>query len=109
MNDKDIALANAKVVYKTLLTAGNYAVSQTTVKPGGETEWHRHTYVADRFLVVQGVLTVETKMADTIVRTQVRDHHTVEPGVVHHVKNETADDVIYIMVQSGGTRDIVIV
>jgi beta-alanine degradation protein BauB len=107
MNDKDIALANAKVIYATLLTAGTYAVAQTTVKPGGETQWHHHTHIRDRFLVVQGVLTVETKMADRIVRTQVRDHHTVEPGVVHHVKNETAEDVIYIMVQSGGDRDIV--
>jgi beta-alanine degradation protein BauB len=108
MNDKDIPLANNKVIYRTLLTADDYAVAQTTVKPGGETQWHRHTDVKDRFLVIHGVLTVETKTAGRIVRTEVCDHHTVEPGVLHHVRNETIDDVVYIIVQSGGARDIVL-
>jgi len=108
VNDKDIPLANAKVLYKTLLTEQGYAVSQTTVRAGGETQWHHHTHVRDRFVVVQGVLTVETKTGELVERTQVHDHYTVEPGVVHHVMNETADDVVYIMIQSGGARDIVL-
>ncbi|SAK90370.1 Mannose-6-phosphate isomerase [Caballeronia temeraria] len=108
MNDKDIPLANQKVVDKTLLTADGYAVAQTTVAPGGETKWHHHTHVKDRFLVVQGVLTVETRIADRTVSRRVRDHYTVEEGVVHHVKNETAHDVVYITVQSGGASDIVL-
>ncbi|AQG98766.1 cupin [Burkholderia sp. KK1] len=108
MNDKDIPLANQKVVYETLLTADSYVVAQTTVKPGGETQWHHHTHVRDRFLVVRGVLTVETRTAEGVVSRQVRDHYTVDQGVVHHVKNETADDVIYVMVQSGGASDIVL-
>jgi mannose-6-phosphate isomerase-like protein (cupin superfamily) len=108
MNDKDIPLANAKVLYKTLLMEQGYTVSETTVRAGGETQWHHHTHVRDRFVVVQGVLTVETKTGGLIDRTQVHDHYTVEPGVVHHVKNETTDDVVYIMIQSGGARDIVL-
>ncbi|CAB3771377.1 cupin domain-containing protein [Paraburkholderia humisilvae] len=108
MNDKDIPLANDKVLYKTLLTEQSYTVSQTTVRAGGETQWHRHTHVRDRFVVVQGVLTVETKTGELIDRMQVYDHYTVEPGVIHHVMNETADDVVYIMIQSGGARDIVL-
>ncbi|SAK61247.1 Cupin domain protein [Caballeronia fortuita] len=108
MNDEDIPLANQKVVYKILLTTDDYAVAQTTVAPGGETQWHHHTHVKDRFLVVKGVLTVETRIAGRTVSRQVRDHYTVEPGVVHHVKNETAGDVVYIMVQSGGASDIVL-
>jgi beta-alanine degradation protein BauB len=108
MNDKDIPLANSKVLYKTLLTEEGYAVSQTTVLPGGETAWHHHTNVRDRFVVVQGVLTVETKVGERVGRTQVDDHHTVEPGVIHHVRNETSDIVVYINIQSGGERDIVL-
>ncbi len=108
MNDKDIPLATSEVLYKTLLTEDSYTVSQTTVRPGGQTQWHHHTHVRDRFVVVQGVLTVETKTGDLIDRMQVHDHHTVESGVVHHVMNETPDDVIYIMIQSGGARDIVL-
>lgn len=72
------------------------------------TQWHHHTEVRDRFLVVRGVLTVETKTADRIVGTAVCDHYTVEPGALHHVRNDTIDDVVYIMVQSGGARDIVL-
>jgi len=108
MNDQDIPLANSKVLYKTLLVEEDYAVSQTTVLPGGETEWHRHTIVRDRFDVVQGVLTVETKVGERVDRTQVDEHYTVEPGVIHHVRNETSDNVVYINIQSGGKRDIVI-
>jgi mannose-6-phosphate isomerase-like protein (cupin superfamily) len=107
MNDNNIPLANSKVLYKTLLIEEDYAVSRTTVFPGGETEWHRHTNVRDRFVVVQGVLTVETKVAGMVDRTQVDEHHTVEPGVIHHVRNETSDNVVYINIQSGGERDIV--
>jgi beta-alanine degradation protein BauB len=108
-DDKDIPLANSKVLYETLLNEEGYAVARTTVRPGGQTQWHRHTHVSDRLMVVRGVLTVETRLGERIERTQVRDHHTVEPGITHHVKNETPDDVVYIMVQSGGTRDIVLV
>lgn len=108
MEDKDIPLANDGVLYRTLLTDNDYAVSRTTVLPGGETQWHHHTRVRDRFMVVQGVLTVETRTGDRIERTQVHDHYTVEPGVVHHVRNETSTEVVYINVQSGGARDIVL-
>ncbi|SEK14024.1 cupin domain-containing protein [Paraburkholderia diazotrophica] len=108
MNDENIPLANSKVLYKTLLIEENYAVSQTTVLPGGETEWHHHTNVRDRFVVVQGILTVETKVGELVDRKQVDDHYTVEPGVIHHVRNETFDNVVYINVQSGGERDIVL-
>lgn len=108
MNDRDIPLANSKVLYETLLTEEDYTVSRTTVRAGGETQWHFHTNVRDRLVVVQGVLTVETKVGERVDRTQVLDHHTVEAGVIHHVRNETPDDVIYIMIQSGGARDIVL-
>ncbi|OTP70787.1 cupin domain-containing protein [Caballeronia sordidicola] len=108
MTDTNIPLANSKVLYETLLTEEDYSVSRTTVRAGGETQWHFHTTVRDRFVVVRGVLTVEKKIGDLIDRTQVFDHHTVEPGVMHHVRNETAEDVVYIMIQSGGARDIVL-
>lgn len=108
MNDKDIPLANSKVLYKALLVEDDYAVSQTTVLPGGETEWHHHTNVKDRFLVVLGVLTVETQVGALVDKRRVDDHCTIEPGVIHHVKNETFDEVVYINIQSGGERDIVL-
>ena len=108
MNDKDIPLANSKVRYETLLIKEDYSVSQTTVLPGGETQWHHHTNVRDRFVVVKGVLTVETKTGVFVDKRHVDDHHTVEPGVIHHVRNETCDDVVYINIQSGGERDIVL-
>jgi len=108
MSDNDIPLANSKVLYETLLTEEDYTVSRTTVRAGGETQWHYHTDVRDRFVVVQGVLTVETKVDEVIDSTHVRDHYTVEPGVLHHVRNQTSDDVVYIMIQSGGARDIVL-
>jgi mannose-6-phosphate isomerase-like protein (cupin superfamily) len=107
-DDHDIPLANSKVRYKTLLTEADYAVSQTTVLPGGETQWHHHTNVTDRFVVVQGVLTVETKTGVSVLRRLVDDQYAVEPGVLHHVRNETPDDVVYINIQSGGPRDIVL-
>ena len=81
MNDKDIPLANAKVLYKTLLTEQSYTVTQTTVRAGGETQWHHHTHVRDRLVVVQGVLTVETKTGELINRTQGHDHcHRIRLG-----------------------------
>lgn len=108
MNDKDIPLANAEVAYKTLLTDDGFAVSRTTVHPGGQTQWHHHTHVSDRFVVVRGVLTVETNVAGHIEKRRVHDYYAVPPGVLHHVMNETSDDVVYIMIQSGGARDIVL-
>ncbi|MBN3766156.1 cupin domain-containing protein [Burkholderia sp. Ac-20365] len=108
MDDNDIPLANSKVRYETLLITKDYSVSQTTVSPGGETAWHHHTNVRDRFVVVQGVLTVEVKTGALVDKMHVDDHHAVEPGVVHHVRNETFDDVVYINIQSGGERDIVL-
>jgi beta-alanine degradation protein BauB len=108
MNDNAVSLANSKVLYKTLLVEKDYGVSQTTVRPGGQTEWHHHTNISDRFVVVKGVLTVELKVDGLVERKKIEDYFTVAPNVMHHVKNETADDVVYINIQSGGERDIVL-
>jgi len=108
MDDRTIPLANDKVQYRMLLREAGYTVQQTTVLPGGETQWHHHTNVTDQFMVVRGVLTVEVNMDGRIHATRVRDFYSVDPGVVHHVKNETDNDVVYIMVQAGGTPDIVL-
>jgi beta-alanine degradation protein BauB len=92
MNDKDIPLANSKVLYRTLLREEEYGVAQTTVLVGGES----------------GVLTVETKVGDVVEKIEVRDYCSIDPGVTHHIKNETDDVVVYITVQSGGMQDIVL-
>lgn len=106
--DKDIVLANGKVEYQTLMQEDGCWVSKTTVHPGGETEWHHHTNVSDRFTVVQGVLTVEVQEHGLLRRLEPNDYYAVDAGVVHHVKNETNEVAVYIMVQSGGIRDIVL-
>ena len=108
MDDKDIPLANGKVQYQMLLREDGYTVHRTTVQAGGETQWHHHTNVSDRFLLVSGVLTVEWNIDGHIRSTRVRDFYSIDPGVVHHVKNETNEDVVYIMVQAGGVPDIVL-
>lgn len=108
MNDNDIPLANSRVLHRALIEEERYAVSTTTVLAGGETQWHRHTRVSDRWVVVSGVLTVEFRSGDSVERVQVRDYYAVAAGVAHHVKNETGEDVVYVLVQSGGKRDIVL-
>ena len=108
MDDTDIPLANSNVAYLSLIGEDDYSVTRTTVRPGGETQWHHHSHVADRFVVVQGVLTVEFRTGDRVSKVEVRDYYALEAGVPHHVRNETQSDVVYINVQSGGTRDIVI-
>lgn len=107
-DDGDIPLANRKVRYQTLLQEETCWVSKTTVFPGGETQWHHHSHVSDRFMVVRGVLTVERLEDGAIRKLQVDDCHVVPAGVIHHVRNETGEVVEYIMVQSGGWRDIVL-
>ncbi|AUT73451.1 cupin domain-containing protein [Paraburkholderia hospita] len=108
MDDKDIALANSKVQYRTLLREDGCTVLQTTIQAGGETQWHHHTHVSDQFLVVRGVLTVERNIDGRVESTRVHDFYSVDPGVVHHVKNETDEALVYIMVQAGGVPDIVL-
>jgi beta-alanine degradation protein BauB len=108
MNDNDIPLANSKVTYLSLIGEAGYSVTRTTVSPGGETQWHHHSHVADRFVVVQGVLTVEYRKGHEVESVEVRDYFALEAGVPHHVRNDTHTDVVYINVQSGGTRDIVL-
>ena len=100
-------VANSKVQHHSLLEAADYAVSQTTVQAGGETQWHHHTNVSDRWVVVRGVLTVEYKEGNQVRRVEVRDYFSVAPGVSHHIKNETGEEVVYILTQSTGKRDIV--
>jgi beta-alanine degradation protein BauB len=108
MEDQDIPLANSDVLYKSLIGEADYSVTRTTVRPGGETQWHHHNHVSDRFVVVRGVLTVEFREGSEVRKVEVRDYYALAPGVHHHVRNETQTDVVYINVQSGGERDIVI-
>lgn len=108
MKDRDIPLANSKVQYYTLLEEESYAVVKTTIRAGGETQWHHHTNVDDRFIVINGILTVEFKDEFGLQRVKTTDYHNLRSGVSHHVKNETDKDLVYVMVQSGGKRDIVL-
>jgi quercetin dioxygenase-like cupin family protein len=108
MDDNDIPLASGKVQYKTLLREESCSILQTTVQAGGETQWHHHTNVSDRFLVIRGVLTVELNIDGQVQSTKVREFYSVDPGTVHHVKNETNEDVVYLTVQAGGVPDIVL-
>lgn len=105
---ENIRLASSKVQYQTLLQEEGCWVSKTTVLPGGETQWHHHSNVSDRLMVVRGELTVELKQDGAIRKLDACDCYAIEAGVTHHVKNETHDVVEYIMVQSGGERDIVL-
>ncbi len=41
---------------------------------------------------------METKIGGLVMSIKVRDFFNVDTGVVHHVKNETEEDVVYIMV-----------
>ncbi|MDM0074813.1 cupin domain-containing protein [Variovorax sp. J2P1-59] len=108
IDDAEIPLASSKVQYQTLLKEDGCWVSKTTVFPGGETQWHHHSNVSDRLMVVRGLLTVEVKRGEKVYKLEANEYYAIPAGVLHHVKNETSDLVEYIMVQSGGERDIVL-
>ena len=53
-------------------------------------------------------MTVELNIDGQVQSTRVREFYSVDPGTVHHVKNETNEDVVYLTVQAGGVPDIVL-
>jgi quercetin dioxygenase-like cupin family protein len=77
-------------------SGGRRTLVEVELAPGGGNEPHKHLSFSERFLCVEGELTVRV---DGLLHVlQPGDEATAEPGAVHNFANET-DDPVHFQVE----------
>ena len=78
-----------------------------TLAPGEAIPWHFHSAVTDRYFVLEGALSVETRApADTRV-LPVGASYRIPPKTAHLISNHSDADTRFLLVQGVGAYDFV--
>jgi quercetin dioxygenase-like cupin family protein len=76
-----------------------------TLAHGDIIPWHYHRESSDRYFVLRGTLTIETRGPDKRRDLIVGERYKIPPGTAHCVRNEAADDCQFLLVQGVGKFD----
>jgi quercetin dioxygenase-like cupin family protein len=83
-------------------SGGHRTLLEIELAPGGGNELHRHLTYAERFVAVDGELTVRVDGLDHVLRPG--DEATAEAGVMHRFSNETDELVRFHVELTPGHR-----
>lgn len=99
--------SSAVVETEWLLRTEEGSARISTLPPGRETPWHRHTEVPDRVFCLEGEVQVDLARPDESVRLAPGQRHDVPPGRIHRVRNPGEVPARYLLVQGPGRHDFV--
>ncbi len=76
-----------------------------TLAPGDVIPWHYHRETADHYFVLQGELTVSTRLPEETQAVEVGRNYRIAPGRPHLIANHSAADCQFLLLQGVGTFD----
>jgi len=78
-----------------------------TLEEGEQVPWHRHTFVTDTFICLDGPMVVNTRNPSA---THILSHGetiAVDPTTAHQVTGQGGVYCRFVIVQSGGAHDYI--
>ncbi|HZV80562.1 MAG TPA: cupin domain-containing protein [Geobacteraceae bacterium] len=90
---------------REIIRTDNVSVRIMELDEGAATEWHFHTAVADFFVCLTGVVTVETRDPAETSTLSPGERAEVHVGQVHRVVNLSPGKAEYLLVQGVGAYD----
>ncbi len=73
-----------------------------TLAPGDVIPWHYHRETADHYFVLQGELTVSTRLPEETLTVGVGRNYRIAPGRPHLIANRSAADCQFLLLQGVG-------
>lgn len=90
-----------------LAETGELRVSRFTLAPGEVIPWHYHTHVRDRYVGLDGGITIETRAPRGSHHLVPGGEYEVAPKTAHQVSNQGASVARFLLVQGLGEYDFV--
>lgn len=78
-----------------------------TLAPGETIPWHFHNAVSDWYLVLEGVLSVETRAPRDARLVTVGGSYRIPAKTAHQIANRSESDARFLLVQGVGAYDFV--
>jgi quercetin dioxygenase-like cupin family protein len=78
-----------------------------TLAPGETIPWHFHSAVTDWYFVLEGTLSIETRVPSDRRLVPLGASHQIPPKTAHLISNPSAADTRFLLVQGVGTYDFV--
>jgi quercetin dioxygenase-like cupin family protein len=76
-----------------------------TLAPGNVIPWHSHSEAADHYFVLQGELTVSTRVPEEIRAVGVGHNYRIPPGRPHLIANRSTANCQFLLLQGVGRFD----
>jgi quercetin dioxygenase-like cupin family protein len=78
-----------------------------TLAPGETIPWHFHSAVTDWYFVLEGTLSIETRLPSDHRLLAVGASHRIPPKTTHLISNPSAADTRFLLLQGVGAYDFV--
>jgi quercetin dioxygenase-like cupin family protein len=76
-----------------------------TLAPGETIPWHYHSAVTDWYLVLEGTLSIETRVPADHRELAVGESYHIVPKTAHLIANRSDADTRFLLVQGVGAYD----
>lgn len=76
-----------------------------TLAPGDVIPWHYHREAADHYFILQGELTISTRLPEETQAVGVGRNYRIPPGRPHLIANHAAADCQFLLLQGVGVFD----
>ena len=76
-----------------------------TLAPGETIPWHFHSAVTDRYFVLEGALSIETRAPADRRELAVGAAYHIAPKTAHLISNRSDADTRFLLVQGVGAYD----
>ena len=103
MAEQPFTVQDSEIVAET----DELRVSRFALAPGEVIPWHYHSHVRDRYVGLEGEITVETRTPRGTHKLVPGGEHEVAPKVAHRVSNQGTSVARFLLVQGLGEYDFV--
>lgn len=99
--EDEFAIEHTEIVAET----PDLRVVRLTLAPGQYVPWHWHSEIVDRFVCLEGSMTVESRAPKALHELKPGDECEVGPKVAHVVTNVGDTRVRFLVIQGIGPYD----
>jgi quercetin dioxygenase-like cupin family protein len=78
-----------------------------TLAPGEAIPWHFHSTITDWYFVLEGTLSIETRVPSDRRLLPMGKSHQIAPQTAHLISNPTTADTRFLLLQGVGGYDFV--
>jgi quercetin dioxygenase-like cupin family protein len=104
MSDANTASYQVKNI-EPVMAGSDVRARLFTLAPRDVIPWHYHREAADHYFILQGELTISTRLPEETQTVRAGRHYRIAPGRPHLIANRSTADCRFLLLQGVGTFD----